>query len=132
VYDHLSTRRVRNPDDPDGDPTMARLPDLLDTLTPDARQVYEKIAARRGAVRGPFAPLMHHPALAERVGDLGEYLRFGSTLPGDVRELAILLTARAVGQAYEWTAHAPLARKEGLPVLFAFDVPLPDGAARPF
>src|SRR5262245_9461318 len=85
---------------------VARLPDTLDTLTPDAKRIYEKISAKRGAVRGPFASLMHHPALAERVGDLGEFLRFGSTLPGDIRELAILITARSVGQGYEWIAHA--------------------------
>ena len=24
---------------------------------------------------------MHHPGLAEKVGDLGEFLRFNSTLP---------------------------------------------------
>src|ERR1700687_3731063 len=56
---------------------MARLPDPLDTLSPAAKQVYDKISAKRGAARGPFASLMHHPALAEKVGDLGEYLRFG-------------------------------------------------------
>ena len=93
---------------------MARLPDPLDTLTPEAKRVYHKITAKRGAVRGPFASLMHHPALAERVGDLGEFLRFGGTLPGDIRELAILITARSVNQAYEWVAHARIARKEGL------------------
>jgi len=94
---------------------MARLPDPLDTLTPEARRVYHKIAARRGAIRGPFAPLMHHPPLAERVADLGEYLRFTATLPGDVRELAILLTARAAGQPFEWVSHVTVARAEGLP-----------------
>jgi len=93
---------------------MARLPDPLDTLTPEAKRVYDKITAKRGAVRGPFASLMHHPALAERVGDLGEFLRFGGTLPGDVRELAILITARSVSQGYEWIAHARIARREGL------------------
>src|SRR5881397_2665735 len=93
---------------------MARLPDPLDTLTPEAKRVYDKITAKRGAVRGPFASLMHHPALAEKVGDLGEYLRFGGTLPGDIRELAILITARFVNQAYEWVAHVRIARKEGL------------------
>jgi 4-carboxymuconolactone decarboxylase len=94
---------------------MARLPDPIDTLTPEAKRVYDKITAKRGAIRGPFASLMHHPALAERAGDLGEFLRFGSTLPGDIRELAILITARSVNQAYEWVAHAKIARKEGLP-----------------
>ena len=94
---------------------MAKLPDPLDALEPDARRVYEKITAKRGAVRGPFASLMHHPVLAERVGDLGEYLRFNGTLPGDIRELAVLVTARAVNQPYEWVAHARIARNEGLP-----------------
>jgi 4-carboxymuconolactone decarboxylase len=94
---------------------MARLADVLQSLTPEARKVYEKIAARRGAVHGPYAPLMHHPVLAERVGDLGEFLRFHGALPGDVRELAILITARAVAQPFEWVMHAPIARRAGLP-----------------
>ena len=58
---------------------------------------------------------MHHPALAERVADLGEYLRFDATLPGYLRELAILITARHVAQPFEWVMHAPVATKEGLP-----------------
>ena len=95
---------------------MAKLPDPLSTLTPDARRVYDKITAKRGQMRGgPFASMMHHPALAEKVGDLGEYLRFGGTLPGDIREMAILITARSVNQAYEWVAHARIARTEKLP-----------------
>src|SRR5881396_842061 len=94
---------------------MAKLPDPLDSLSPDAKRIYDKIAAKRGAIRGPFASLMHHPVLAEKVGDLGEYLRFGGTLPGDIRELAILITARSVNQAYEWVAHAKIAKTEKLP-----------------
>ena len=93
---------------------MAKLADPIDALPPEAKRVYEKIAAKRGAVRGPFASLLHHPELAERVGELGEYLRFGGTLPGDVRELAVLVTARAIDQPYEWVAHAKIARREGL------------------
>ncbi len=94
---------------------MAGLPDPLDALSPEAQKVYDKIVAKRGKLRGPYAPLMHHPALAEPVADLGEYLRFTSTLPGDVRELAILVVARSVGQPFEWWAHAPIARRAGLP-----------------
>jgi 4-carboxymuconolactone decarboxylase len=94
---------------------LARLPDPLDGLRGEAKRVYDKISAKRGAVRGPFASLMHHPALAERVGDLGEYLRFGGTLPGDIRELAVLITARSVNQSYEWVAHEHIARAEGVP-----------------
>jgi 4-carboxymuconolactone decarboxylase len=95
---------------------MARLPDPVGTLTPEAKAILDKITAKRGPMRGgPYASLMHHPALAEKVGDLGEYLRFNGTLPGDIRELAILVTARSVDQAYEWIAHARIGKKEGLP-----------------
>ena len=34
---------------------------------------------------------------------------------GDTAELAVLLTARAIDQPYEWVAHARIARTEGLP-----------------
>ena len=94
---------------------MARLPDVLGSIDGAAQKVYERIAAKRGKIRGPYVPLMHHPALAERIGDLGEYLRFDATLPGDIRELAILITARHVAQPFEWVMHAPVAEKEGLP-----------------
>jgi 4-carboxymuconolactone decarboxylase len=94
---------------------MARLPDPPAPTTPELKRIHEKIAGKRGGVRGPFASLVHHPAVAERVSDLGEYLRFGGTLPGDVREMAILITARSVNQAYEWFAHAKIAAEEKLP-----------------
>ena len=94
---------------------MARLPDLINALDPAAQKVYDRIAAKRGKIRGPYVPLMHHPALAEQVGDLGEYLRFDAKLPGDLRELAILITARHVAQPFEWVMHVPVAEKEGLP-----------------
>jgi 4-carboxymuconolactone decarboxylase len=94
---------------------MAKLPDLS-SLTLEAKAIVDKISAKRGPMRGgPYASLMHHPALAEKVADLGEFLRFNSTLPGDIRELAILVTARSVNQAYEWVAHARIGQKEGLP-----------------
>jgi 4-carboxymuconolactone decarboxylase len=94
---------------------MARLPDTLGSLSAEAQRVYDRIIAKRGRIGGPYVPLMHHPALAEQVADLGEYLRFGSTLPGDLRELAILITTRHVGQPFEWVMHAPVALREGLP-----------------
>jgi 4-carboxymuconolactone decarboxylase len=94
---------------------MAQLPDVIDSLSPEAQKVYDRIKAKRGAIRGPYAPLMHHPVLAGLVGDLGAFLRFDGALPGDLRELAILMTARAVAQPFEWVMHAPIARTAGLP-----------------
>src|SRR4030095_3502418 len=94
---------------------MARLSDILGSLPPDAQKVYDRITAKRGKIGGPHVPLLHHHVLAEHVSDLGESLRFGSTLPGDLRELAILITARHVAQPFEWVTHAPGALKAGLP-----------------
>jgi len=94
---------------------MARLPDILGSLSPEAQKVYDRIAAKRSKIGGPYVPLLHHPELAERLGGLGEYLRFEGTLPGDLRELAILRTARHVAQPHEWAMHAPVALREGLP-----------------
>jgi 4-carboxymuconolactone decarboxylase len=93
---------------------MTRVPEpTRDQLDPDTRAVYDQIAATRGATRGPYGVLLHHPALCERVAALGEQLRFRSGLSGADRELAILTAGREVEAAYEWAAHEPIARREG-------------------
>ena len=58
-----------------------------------------------------YLALMNNPNLADHIGDLGTYLRFHGVLGDDVRELAILATARGLGVAYEWVQHAPIALK---------------------
>ncbi|MCC7426780.1 MAG: carboxymuconolactone decarboxylase family protein [Alphaproteobacteria bacterium] len=95
----------------------ARLPvPTRETLSPAQQQVWDAIASGpRGGVRGPFLALLHSPELANRVQHLGEYLRYGSTLPPRLSELAILVTARAWTCQYEWFAHEPHALKAGLP-----------------
>jgi len=74
---------------------------------------YDYIADTRERVTGPYAVLLNSPEVAERVAHLGTYLRFESVLPGPLRELAILTTAREFNCAYEWAAHEPIARREG-------------------
>ena len=79
------------------------------------RKVYQAIAGGpRGGVRGPFNALLRSPELADRAQKLGEYLRFESSLPAPLNELAILVTARYWNAQYEWYAHAKLALKAGL------------------
>ena len=93
---------------------MTRVPEpTRDELDPAARAVYDRIAETRGATRGPYGVLLHHPPLCERVAALGEQLRFRSGLPGPDRELAILTVGREVEAAYEWYAHEIVARREG-------------------
>lgn len=72
------------------------------------------VSSRRGALFGPFVPLLRSPELLERAQRLGEYLRYDSALPSRLRELAILVTARHFRQAYEWHVHAPAAAQAGL------------------
>ncbi len=93
---------------------MTRIPEVTrDGLDAEGQAIYDRIATTRGALRGPYGVLLHHPALAERVGALGEQLRFHSMLPGADRELAILAAGREAEAPYEWAAHEPIARRAG-------------------
>lgn len=100
---------------------MSRLPPLDEaTLTPDQRRVAEAIReGPRGAgasvLAGPFGVWLHSPGLADPAQALGAHCRFGTTLPRDVSEFAILLTASRWRARYEFWAHARLAREAGLP-----------------
>lgn len=80
----------------------------------EARHHYDHIMDTRGYVGGPFGPLLNSPEVGGRVARLGTYVRYENTLPGDVRELAIITTARAFDCAFEWAAHEPIAREEGV------------------
>ena len=95
---------------------MQRLPKLdPGTLAGRKREVYDTIAGGpRGGVRGPFVALLQCPDIADYVQGLGAHLRFEGALPGPLRELAILMTARFWTAAYEWCAHVTIAEKEGL------------------
>ncbi|WP_076997716.1 carboxymuconolactone decarboxylase family protein [Variovorax sp. KK3] len=68
----------------------------------------------RKGVFGPFLPLLQSPALMERIGNVGEYLRFDSPLDARVRELVICVVSRHVGNQFEWLLHAQNAIKAGV------------------
>jgi 4-carboxymuconolactone decarboxylase len=86
-----------------------------DDLTPDARAVAERIVATRGEISRPFGLLLHSPALAERVAELGHLVRTASTLPGADRELVTLATGLATGCAFVWDSHVDAATAAGVP-----------------
>ena len=96
---------------------MSRLPSLDPAgLTGKQRQLYDIIAgdARRNALRkfkvtdekgalgGPFNVLLYAPEVGNSVQALGAALRFESSLPGHLRELAILMVAQ------QWRANSIL------------------------
>lgn len=91
-------------------------------MSPRQKEVSDKIAGGpRGGVRGPFLALIHHPDLADVVQQVGEHLRFKTTLPPALIELAILVVARHWTCQYEWVVHERLARA---------NTELPDGVIR--
>ncbi|MCO6416933.1 carboxymuconolactone decarboxylase family protein [Siccirubricoccus sp. KC 17139] len=98
-----------------------RLPPLPpEQMTEEQKRVAAGIAGGpRGGIRGPFNAMLRSPVVAERFQLLGEYLRFNSSIPPDLNEMAILITAREWSAQYEWYAHHILAMKAGLPPAIA-------------
>jgi alkylhydroperoxidase family enzyme len=89
-------------------------------LTPEARTVADRIAESRGEVSRPFQLLLHAPALAERVAELGHLVRSGSSLTDADRELVTLATGRAIGCPFVWESHLDAATAAGiLPAIIA-------------
>lgn len=96
---------------------MPRIPLAApETLNDEQRRVYDTIASGpRAGVRGPFLALLHQPAIADKWQQLGEVLRYRTSLPPRLSEFAILITARHMDCQYEWFAHETHAAKAGLP-----------------
>jgi 4-carboxymuconolactone decarboxylase len=96
---------------------LARIPLASpETLTPEQRPVYDRIVAGpRKRVVGPLLAALHNPELANRWQQLGELLRYQTSLGPQVSELAILVTARRWNTPLEWQVHAEASRKAGVP-----------------
>jgi 4-carboxymuconolactone decarboxylase len=62
----------------------------------------------------PYRAYIRNPELAKRLSNLSDYLRWKTSLPPRLSEMAILITAREWTAQYEWFAHYPLALKGGL------------------
>jgi len=78
---------------------------------------YDRVAAPGASIvglQGPSGITLYSPKAAEHARALNRYLRFEAGLPPRVREIAILTTAREMDSQFEWAAHEPEARKEGV------------------
>jgi 4-carboxymuconolactone decarboxylase len=82
-------------------------------LAAEDQAVWDRIAAVRSGVRGPYGVLMHVPKLADRVRALEDYFRFDAELPGPDRELVILVAAREMEARYAWARHEHRGHEEG-------------------
>jgi 4-carboxymuconolactone decarboxylase len=85
-------------------------------MNEDQRRVYDDIVrGPRGAVVGPLLAVLHRPDLADRWQKLGELLRYRTSLPARLTELAVLVTARRWNCILEWHIHEPIAVGAGVP-----------------
>ena len=96
---------------------MSRIPLITtrDQLDPDARDAYERIVESRGEMVRPFQVLLHAPAMARLVAELGHVIRFESHLADADRELVTLATGRARGCSFVWESHLQAAVAAGIP-----------------
>ena len=74
----------------------------------------ELAAGPRGGVVGPFIAALRSPELMTRLQRLGEYVRYRNVLGPRLTELAILITARAWSQPFEWAMHVGEAEARGI------------------
>jgi 4-carboxymuconolactone decarboxylase len=90
-------------------------PLTAEQLTAEQRKmVNELLAGTRTSLGGPFNVLLRSPEMGNLAQKLGEYIRFRSSVPRRLNEMAILMTASWWSSQYEWHAHKTLALEAGL------------------
>ena len=109
---------------------MSRLPLLTEAdLNDEQRAVWDNITtgpradparpggglmAEDGSLIGPFNVMLHAPAIGDPVQNLGGTFRFGTSLPRNLLELAILTVGAEWRAQFEFWAHARMAREAGI------------------
>ena len=97
---------------------MARIPTASRDTVPQAQtEAFDQYVAARGSIpdTGPLSVMLHVPELIQRGEHLRAYLRGDeSSLPANIRELGMLVTARENDCQFIWNAHAAFGRQSGL------------------
>lgn len=94
--------------------------DRMPPIPPDQQTPAQKAASeeflkfRKTPVFGPFVPLLRSPELMTAANHMGDFLRYRSSLPPKLSELAILVVSREWDQPVEWEIHQPIALKAGV------------------
>ncbi len=104
---------------------MPRIPFVTaDTgMTPEQRKVHDAVASGpRGKVQGPLLVALHRPELADKWQQLGELLRYRTSLPARLSEIAILVTAQRWRCQLEWHLHEGFALEAQVPRAVVEDI----------
>ncbi len=118
-------------DETPGGPAMTALPKDIhpesrsrlplpkrEALDEQGKRVYDSVLDPKrptlAGFQGPAGIWLHSPRVGEPFREMNRILRNEVPLAPRLRELAILVTAREFDSQFEWTAHEPVALKEGL------------------
>src|SRR6202035_871477 len=87
-----------------------------ETMTPEQKKAADAIQAgpRGSGLRGPFNALMRSPQLCDLVQRVGAYVRYSTSIPSSLNELAICMAGRKWDAQYEFFAHRRLGIEAGL------------------
>jgi len=99
-----------------------------DEMTPEQVGLYREIlsgprgqgprtvllATGAGGLAGPFNAMLYAPDVGHALQELGAAIRFRTRLTPRIREMAILVVARAWDSTYERSSHEPIGRDAGL------------------
>ena len=90
-------------------------PLTYDKLTPEQKAMADHLlAGERGGINGPFNVTLRSPEVGDAAQKLGALVRFHSSLPKKLNEMAIIMTGRFWNAQYEWSAHKKAALAAGL------------------
>jgi 4-carboxymuconolactone decarboxylase len=95
-----------------------RFPQLtFEQLNDQQRPVGEKIVKISSVgLGGPYNPMLRSPVYAQRMYDLLDYLRWHTSVPAKLNEMAILIVGRQWRSQVEWFATPRWRRKRALPI----------------
>jgi 4-carboxymuconolactone decarboxylase len=93
-----------------------------DDLDARGREVWDGVAGSRGGelvndeggLIGPFNAFVHAPGVGRHLSALGGRLRFKTSIPRRLSELAIITVGAAWKAEFEWWVHARMAREHGV------------------
>ena len=86
-----------------------------DDMTPAQKTMVEHLfAGPRAGANGPFNVLLRSPEMGDIAQQFGASMRFKSSIPPRLNEMAIIITARHWTSQYEWYAHHRAALAAGL------------------
>jgi len=86
-----------------------------DEMTPAQKTMMEDlVSGPRAGANGPFNVLLRSPEMGNIAQKFGASMRFNSSIPPRLNEMAIIIVARHWTSQYEWYAHHRAALQAGL------------------